>query len=100
MPNRPVREVIANQTILTAPADISVSEAAVQMKTSRVGAVMVEVNRRLYMREVDATPSADFEDVALRIRESCVEAIASWSSWKEQDVGSDGLARSRVCRLG
>ncbi|HMV39897.1 MAG TPA: CBS domain-containing protein [Plasticicumulans sp.] len=41
MPNRPVREVIANQTILTAPAAISVSEAAVRMKESRVGAVMV-----------------------------------------------------------
>ena len=41
---------------------------------------MAEVNRRLYLREVDATPSEDFEHVARRIRESCVEAIASWSS--------------------
>ncbi len=48
-------------------------------RDARVGAVMVEVNRRLYMHEVDATLSADFEDVARRIRESCVEAIASWS---------------------
>lgn len=48
-------------------------------RDARVGAVMVEVNRRLYMREVDATLSADFEDVTRRIRESCGEAIASWS---------------------
>lgn len=48
-------------------------------RDARVGAVMVEVSRRFYLREVDATPSADFEDVARRIRESCVEAIASWS---------------------
>lgn len=41
MPHRPVREVIANQSILTTPASISVSEAAVRMKTTRVGAVMV-----------------------------------------------------------
>ena len=41
MPHRPVREVIANQSILTAPAGISVSEAAARMKETRVGAVMV-----------------------------------------------------------
>lgn len=49
-------------------------------RDARVGAVMVEVNRRLYLREVDATPSADFEHVARRIRESCVEAIASFGA--------------------
>lgn len=49
-------------------------------RDARVGAVMVEVNRRLYLREVDATPSADFEDVARRIRESSVEAIASFGA--------------------
>lgn len=43
----------------------------------RVGAVMVDVNRRLYLREVDATPSTDFEHVARRIRQCCIEAIAS-----------------------
>ena len=49
-------------------------------RDARVGAVMVEVNRQLYLRELDATPSADFQHVARRIRESCIEAIASWSS--------------------
>ena len=44
---------------------------------TRVAAVMVEVNRGLYLREADATPAEDFEDVARRIRESCIEAIAS-----------------------
>ena len=46
-------------------------------RDTRVSAVMVEVNRRLYLRETDATPSADFQRVAQRIRESCNEAIAS-----------------------
>jgi N-formylglutamate deformylase len=46
-------------------------------RDARVGAVMVEVNRRLYVNEVDATPLADFERVARRIRDSCVEALAS-----------------------
>jgi N-formylglutamate amidohydrolase len=49
-------------------------------RDARVGAVMVEVNRGLYLREVEATPSADFQDVARRIRQCCVEAIALCSS--------------------
>lgn len=47
-------------------------------RDARVGALIVEVNRGLYLHEVDATPSADFEGTAHRIRESCVEAVASW----------------------
>lgn len=43
----------------------------------RVRAVMVEVNRQLYLREVDATPLEDFAAVARRIRQCCFEAIAS-----------------------
>ena len=46
-------------------------------RDARVGAVMVEVNRRLYLREADATPFADFDKFARRIRQCCVEAIAS-----------------------
>ncbi|TVS14941.1 MAG: N-formylglutamate amidohydrolase [Planctomycetaceae bacterium] len=50
----------------------------------RVGAVMVEVNRRLYLREVDASPVTDFEAVAQRIRQRCAEAIDLWSSCQER----------------
>jgi N-formylglutamate amidohydrolase len=49
-------------------------------RDARVSAVMVEVNRRLYLSEVNAMPSAGFAGVVRRIRESCVEAIASLSS--------------------
>jgi N-formylglutamate amidohydrolase len=43
----------------------------------RVSAVMVEVNRQLYLNEVDATPAPDFVEVAARIRASCIQAIAA-----------------------
>lgn len=46
-------------------------------RDARVAAVMVEVNRRLYLREADATPLAMFEEVARRIRTACGEAIAA-----------------------
>ena len=49
-------------------------------RDARVGAVMVEVNRRLYLREDDAAPSADFEHVARRIRQCCFEAMDSCGS--------------------
>jgi len=50
-------------------------------RDGRVSGVMVEVNRRLYLREVDAAPSADFERVARQVRESCAQAIASCGSF-------------------
>lgn len=59
----------------------------------RVGAVMVEVNRRLYLNEGDFSPLAGFEDVARRIRQCCVEAIAVWgarSSHPEQAIPAAG----------
>jgi N-formylglutamate amidohydrolase len=40
-------------------------------KDTRVAAVMVEVNRRLYLQEADATPLADFATTAQRIRQCC-----------------------------
>lgn len=43
----------------------------------RVGAVMVEVNRRLNLREFDPMVLVTIEHVARQIRESSVEAIAS-----------------------
>jgi len=43
----------------------------------RVGAVMVEVNRRLYLQEADATPRLDFDDVAARLSACCIKAIGS-----------------------
>lgn len=41
MPNRPVSQLVENQAILTASADMSVAEAAAAMRDSRVGAIMV-----------------------------------------------------------
>jgi N-formylglutamate amidohydrolase len=41
----------------------------------RVSAVMVEVNRRLYMTEADGAPRADFDRCALQIRQCCSSAI-------------------------
>ena len=43
----------------------------------RVNAVMVEVNRRLYLSETDATPLPTFADVAQRVRHCCMAAIAA-----------------------
>lgn len=49
-------------------------------RDSRVGAIMVEVNRRLYLREFETTVTPDFLHVARRIRETCVEAISSFGA--------------------
>lgn len=43
----------------------------------RVNAVMVEINRRLYLRESDATPLPTFATVAERVRNCCITAIAT-----------------------
>lgn len=45
-------------------------------KDKRVEAVMVEVNRRLYLREDDAMPLADFAATAERIRHCCRVALS------------------------
>ena len=44
MPQRPIRNVIAKQKILTATAEITVTDAARLMKKKSVGAVMVVKN--------------------------------------------------------
>lgn len=41
MPNRPVRQLVKNQRILTATATMSVAEAAAAMRDAKVGAIMV-----------------------------------------------------------
>ena len=46
-------------------------------RDARVAAVMVEVNRGLYLREDDATPLPEFADVARRVRACCARALAS-----------------------
>jgi N-formylglutamate amidohydrolase len=43
----------------------------------RVNAVMVEINRRLYLRESDATPLPTFANFADRVRNCCMAAIAA-----------------------
>jgi CBS domain-containing protein len=47
MPQRPIRDVIANQRVLTAPAGTTVEQAAKLMRRSGVGAVMVVERGRL-----------------------------------------------------
>jgi CBS domain-containing protein len=47
MPNRPVRQLVKNQHILTAAATLSVSEAAAAMRDAKVGAIMVVNGPRL-----------------------------------------------------
>ena len=47
MPQRPIRELIARQKILTAAKDTTVSEAARLMKKMSVGAVMVVEKEKL-----------------------------------------------------
>jgi len=47
MPNRPVRQIIKDQKVLTAPATISAAAAAKLMKRRRVGAVMVVSGNKL-----------------------------------------------------
>ena len=47
MPNRPVRQLVKNQRILTAAATMSVSDAAIAMRDAKVGAIMVMNGPRL-----------------------------------------------------
>ena len=47
MPNRPVRQLVNNQRILTASATMSVVEAAAAMREAKVGAIMVLSGPRL-----------------------------------------------------
>ncbi len=47
MPTRPVKQLIRNQTILTATADMTVAAAAAAMREARVGAIMVVEGKRL-----------------------------------------------------
>ena len=47
MPHRTIRDLIGNQTILTASAETNVNEAAGLMKRTNVGAIMVVESGRL-----------------------------------------------------
>lgn len=47
MPSRKIRDIIRNQPILTADADLSVRVAAQQMAKARVGAIMITHDRQL-----------------------------------------------------
>ena len=47
MPNRPVSQIIQNQTVLFAPPGTSVADAARRMKQAKVGAMMVVAGNEL-----------------------------------------------------
>jgi len=49
-------------------------------KDRRVGAVMVEVNRRLYLPEYDGEPLSNFAAVAQLVRSCCMTAMTSINS--------------------
>lgn len=49
------------------------------LQDPRVHAIMVEVNRRLFLYELDATPLPTFATVAERVRNCCVAAIAAFN---------------------
>lgn len=47
MPHRPIRSLIENQSVVTALASTTASQAAMSMKECRVGAIMVVEGERL-----------------------------------------------------
>lgn len=47
MPNRPIAQLIAKQTPVTAPATLTVTEAAALMKQKRIGALLIVVGNQL-----------------------------------------------------
>ena len=47
MPHRPIRTIIENQHVLTAPSSTTVSDAARMMKQSKTGAILVCDKQRL-----------------------------------------------------
>lgn len=47
MPNRTLRDVIAHKKVLTAPATLSVREAAIRMAENQVGAILVVDGNKL-----------------------------------------------------
>lgn len=55
----------------------------------RVSAVMVEVNRRLYIDEATATPLTDFAEVARQVRRCCATAINRWAHLSGLPVRSE-----------
>lgn len=54
--------------------------ASFQKKDHRVSSIMVEVNRRLYMNELNGQRKDDFEETAHRIRHCCQAAMQDLSS--------------------
>ena len=62
---------------LNAPFAGALVPASRYLQDRRVSAVMVEVNRRLYLSEHDAKPLPTFADVAQRVRNCCISALAS-----------------------
>jgi CBS domain-containing protein len=47
MPNRTIRDVIAHQKILSAPASMTVREAAIRMAEHKVGAILIQEKAQL-----------------------------------------------------
>lgn len=55
----------------------------------RVSAVMVEVNRALYLHPLSVEPTTEFARVALRVRRCCLEAVARFDLHATRPVPPD-----------
>lgn len=78
MPNRPVRQLVKNQRILTATASMSVADAAAAMRDAGVGAIMVLSGPQLagIFTERDALgPEMEQFQAELREREHLEEVM-------------------------
>jgi N-formylglutamate amidohydrolase len=63
------------EVVLNEPFAGALVPASRYRRDARVQAVMVEVNRGLYMREDDGSVRADFERTAERVRGCCLRAV-------------------------
>jgi N-formylglutamate amidohydrolase len=65
------------EVVLNEPFAGALVPASRYRRDARVQAVMVEVNRGLYMREDDGSRRADFERTAERVRGCCLSAVGA-----------------------
>jgi N-formylglutamate deformylase len=66
------------QTMVNRPFSGAMVPAALYQSDRRAAAVMVEVNRRLYMDEAKQCLHPDFERIARTIRFTCKQGIDNW----------------------
>ena len=65
------------QVALNHPFSGSMVPSSHYQKDARVKAVMLEVNRKLYLNEVDATPLGNFSQIATKVKDAMVAAVSA-----------------------